>query len=299
MDTKQTAKLEVVTSGRPLGAEIRGVDLTQDIDDEIVRQIQEALNKYAVLVFRSQDLEPEQHIRFTRRFGEPERHILHNQYGLPGYPEILLIGNVVENGRFIGVNDGGLKWHTDLSYKREPTLYSFLHAIEVPKKDGQPLGDTVFANTAFAYDTLPEGLKQRLEGLKAIHGYSDQFKERMKKKREIGEARLDLSKEQVESVPDVVHPVIRTHPVTARKCIYVNEWFTVGIVGMPEDGSRQLLQELCAHCTRDEFVYRHKWRVGDLLVWDNPQTQHLATFDYGPSQRRLLRRTIIEGTVPF
>lgn len=299
METIETVKVQVVSSGRPLGAEIRGVDLTQEIDDGIFREIQNALNQYGVIFFRNQNLAPEDHIRFTRLFGEPEKHILHNQYGLPGYPEILLIGNVVENGRYIGVNDGGLKWHTDLSYKREPTLYSFLYAVEVPEKDGQPLGDTLFASTAYAYEMLPESMKRRLEGREAIHSYLQQFNERMQKKKEIGEARQDLSKEQLASVPEVVHRLIRTHPVTGRKCIYVNEWFTIGIAGMPEDEGRKLLQELCAHCTREELVYRHKWQVGDLLVWDNPQTQHLATFDFGPSQRRLMRRTIVAGTVPF
>lgn len=299
MDTRETTKVEVISSGRPLGAEIRGIDVKQDVHAGTFRRIQQALNQYGVIFFRNQDFGPENQICFTRRFGEPEKHVLHNQYGLPGYPEILLIGNVVENGRFIGVNDGGLKWHTDLSYKREPTLYSFLYAVEVPKKDGQPLGDTVFASTAFAYETLPENMKRRLDGLKAFHGYLHQFNERMKRKREIGEARQDLSKEQIESVPEVVHPVIRTHPVTGRKCIYVNEWFTTSIVGMPADESRKLLQELHAHCTREEFVYRHKWHVGDLVVWDNPQTQHIATFDFAPSQRRLMRRTTIKGTVPY
>lgn len=299
MEVTESTKLEVVSSGRPVGAEIRGVDLTQAIDEETFSAIQKALNDYGVVCFRDQNLAPEQHIAFTRRFGEPEKHILHKQYGLPGYPEILLIGNVAENGRYIGVNDGGLKWHTDLSYKREPTLYSFLYAVEVPEEDGQPLGDTLFVSTGHAYDTLSDRMKQRLAGLKGIHSYTQQFNERMKKKREIGEAREDLSKEQLASVPEVLHPVIRTHPVTGRKCIYVNEWFTVGIDGVPRDEGRELLQELCALCTRDEVVYRHKWRVGDLLVWDNPQTQHLATFDFGPSQRRLMRRTIVAGNEPF
>lgn len=299
METLERQNIRVVSSGKPVGADIRGIDLRQDLDDETFGAIQRALNAYGVICIRDQDLSPEQHIAFTARFGTPEKHILHKQYGLPGYPEILLIGNVMENGHYVGVNDGGLKWHTDLSYKRAPTLYSFLYAVEVPEKDGQTLGDTLFVNTAHAYDTLPDEMKARLTDLHGIHSYTKQFNERMQKKREAGEAREDLSKDQLASVPEVLHPIVRTHPVTGRKCLYVNEWFTVGIAGLPEDEGRQLLQELCAHCTKEEVVYRHKWRVGDLLIWDNPQTQHLATFDFSPSQRRLMRRTIIEGTRPF
>jgi taurine dioxygenase len=299
MKVLEKTEVEVVNDGRPVGAEIRGVDLKLELGVETVRQIREALNKFGVIFFRDQDLRPEDQVRFTGLFGEPEKHILHEQYGLKGHPEVLLIGNVTENGRYIGVNDGGLKWHTDLSYKQEPTLYSFLYAVEVPQTDGQPLGDTVFASTAFAYETLPASKKHRIDGLKAVHGYSHQFNERLKKKREMGEERQGLTKEQIALVPEVVHPVVRTHPITRRKCIYVNEWFTTGIVGMPEVEGRELLRELCSHCTRDEFVYRHKWQVGDLLVWDNPQTQHIATFDFGPHQRRLMRRTIVKGTAPF
>lgn len=299
MHTIERQKIEVVSSGKPVSAEIRGADLTRELDNESFGVIQQALNDYGVICIRDQKLSPEQHIAFTRRFGAPEKHILHKQYGLPGYPEILLIGNVMENGRYVGVNDGGLKWHTDLSYKQKPTLYSFLYAVEVPVRDGRALGDTLFASTQYAYETLSDAMKHRLASLKGVHSYTKQFTERMQKKKQIGEAREDLSKDQLASVPDVMHPMIRTHPVTGRKCVYVNEWFTVGIEGMSQDEGNALVQELHKHCTREEVVYRHKWRVGDLLIWDNPQTVHLATFDFDPSERRLMRRTIIEGNQPF
>ena len=299
MDTIEKQKMKVVSSGKPVGAEILGLDLTRDLDDETLGAIRKALDDYGVICIRDPNLTPEQQVAFTSRFGKTEKHILHKQYGLPGYPEILLIGNVMDNGRYVGVNDGGLKWHTDLSYKREPTLYSFLYAVEVPVKDGRSLGDTLFASTAHAYDTLDDAMKKRLASLTGVHSYTKQFNERLEKKKQIGEAREGLSKDQLASVPDITHPVIRTHPVTGRKCVYVNEWFTIGIEGMPAKEGAALVQELHAHTTREEVVYRHKWRVGDLLIWDNPQTVHLATFDFTPDQRRLMRRTIIEGSQPF
>jgi taurine dioxygenase len=299
METLERRKVSVVSSGKPVGAEVRGVDLTQDLDQATFGAIRDALNEHGVICIRGQNLSPERHIEFTARFGTPEKHILHKQYGLPGYPEILLIGNVKENDRYVGVNDGGLKWHTDLSYKREPTLYSFLYALEVPEKNGRTLGDTLFVNTAHAYETLPEPTQARIKHLKGIHSYTKQFNERMERKRAIGESREDLSKDQLASVPEVRHPIVRTHPVTGRKCLYVNEWFTIGIDGLPQEEGQLLLKELCTHCTREEVVYRHTWQVGDLLIWDNPQTQHLATFEFGPEQRRLMRRTIVQGTQPF
>lgn len=301
METAQKTRLDIISSGRPLGAEIRGVDLSQDLDDETARGIREALDRFGVVFLRRQNLAPERHVAFTARFGSPEKHILHKQYGLPGYPEILLIGNVKEGDRYAGVNDGGLRWHTDLSYKKEPTMYSFLYALEVPHTDGEPRGDTLFASTSFAYETLPEDLKKRIQGKKGIHRYGDQYRERIERKRKLGEMgeREELTPEQIASVPDVVHPIVRTHPVTGKKCLYVNEWFTVGIADMPEQEAKALLKELCEHCTREQYTYRHKWGVGDLLVWDNVQTQHLATFDFEPTQRRLLRRTIVQGAQPF
>lgn len=283
-----------------VGAEIFDLNLSEPMDAETMAEVQLILNERSVIVFRDQKLSPQDQIKFAGCFGEVERHLLHKQYGLDGYPELLLIGNVKKDGRYIGIHDGAAKWHTDLSYKALPTSYSFLYGTEIPHDtSGNPLGDTLFVSTAAAYHTLPDNLKSRVAGLKAVHRFGDQYRERLAQAKNAGVARLDLDADQIASVPEVIHPIVRTHPTSGKKCIFVNEFFTSHIVGMSKEESAELLALLYAHCVRPETIYRHKWKVGDLLVWDNPATQHQATFDYGPEQRRLLRRVVIRGSAPF
>jgi len=286
--------ITVRRAAAPLGAEIAGCDLSRPATDEEFAAIEEAFAAHGVVVFRGQRLTEEQHIAFSRRFGDLEIHVL-KQYLHPRHPEILTISNVEEDGRKIGVADAGRYWHTDLSYVREPSRCSLLYAREVPvAEDGRVLGDTLFVSTAAAYDALPEATKRRIASLRAVHRYGDRY-DRMQK---TGGFRDALSDEQRRQTPDVVHPVVRTHPVTGRKCLYVNEGFTVSLVGLPEEEGRELLAELCRHATAPEFMYRHKWQAGDLLMWDNCQTQHLAVGDYALPQRRLMHRTTVKGTVP-
>jgi taurine dioxygenase len=287
--------ISVHRADAPLGAEIRGADLARPVTDEDFAAIEAAFVKNGVVVFRDQTFTEEQHIAFSRRFGDLEIHVL-KQYLHPRYPEILMISNVEKNGRRIGVADAGRYWHTDLSYVREPSRCSLLYAREVPvAADGRVLGDTLFASTAEAYDALPEAMKKRIAGLRAVHRYGDRY-DRMQTS---GGVRDTLSEEQRRQTPDVVHPVVRTHAISGRKCLYVNEGFTVSLLGLPEDEARDLLTELCAHAHKPEFVYRHKWRKGDLLMWDNCQTQHLAVGDYALPQRRLMHRTTVKGAMPF
>lgn len=287
--------ISVYRADAPLGAEIRGVDLSRPVSDDEFAAIDDAFVTHGVVVFREQTLTEDQHIAFSRRFGELEIHVL-KQYLHPRYPEILIISNVEENGRRIGVADAGRYWHTDLSYVREPSRCSLLYAREVPiAEDGRVLGATLFASTAAAYDALPDATKKRIAGLRAVHRYGDRY-DRMQKS---GGVRDALSDEQRQQTPDVIHPVVRTHPVTGRKCLYVNEGFTVSLLGLPEDEGRDLLADLCAHAHKPEFTYRHEWRKGDLLMWDNCQTQHLAVGDYALPQRRLMHRTTVRGAAPF
>lgn len=287
--------ISVHRSDAPLGAEIRGVQLSGPMTAEAFAGLEDAFVTHGVVFFRDQVLTEEQHIAFSRRFGDLEIHVL-RQYLNPRHPEILMISNVVENGRNVGVADAGRYWHTDLSYVREPSRCSLLYAHEVPTaEDGRVLGDTLFASTAAAYDALPETMKTRIASLTAVHRYGDRY-DRMQK---TGNVRDTLTDEQRRQTPDVVHPVVRTHPVTRRKCLYVNEGFTVAILGLPEDEGRDLLKALCAHATKPEFVYRHNWRKGDLIIWDNCQTQHLAIGDYALPRRRLMHRTTVKGSVPF
>jgi len=281
----------VTKSGAACGAEI-ACDLAQDIDEATFREIERAFHDNIVVVFRRQNLSNERHIEFSRRFGEFEIHIV-EKYLLPGFPEILLISNIRDDGgEHIGLADAGFTRHSDTSYRRRPSRCSLLYAKEVPQRDGRPLGDTVFANAIAAYEALPERMKDRLAGLKAIHRYSA-------RRRVVDSPRPKLTQEQLDETPDIAHPIVRTHPYTGRRSLYVTAGECIGIEGMPDAEAIDLIAELDTHCVRPEFLYRHKWRVGDLLMWDNTSSMHLAICDYALPERRLMHRTTVIGTVPF
>jgi len=199
-----------------------------------------------------------------------------------------VLSNIIENGKPIGNADAGRTWHTDMSYTRTPPRGSLLYAREIPIENGRALGDTVFASAAAAFESLPEKRRGALVGLRAIH--------RAGAKKYAPGSKLA---EAVKDMPDVEHPVIRTHPATGRKAIYVREGECVGIVGMADAESLPLIKELSEMVPRGEFCYRHNWRVGDLLMWDNSMTQHLAIADYKLPLRRLMHRVTVNGTVPI
>ena len=277
-----------------LGAEVHGVDLAQDLDDTTFSAIERAYNDHSVLLFRDQNIDEARHIAFSHRFGDLEIHVL-DQYLHPEHPEILIVSNVMDDDRHVGIYDAGRYWHTDLSYMAVPSRGSLLYALEVPHDaEGDPLGDTLFASTAAAYDALSAGTKRRIAGLEAEFSLANRHAKLVAD----GDSDAALSDAHQAKAPPVVHRVVRTHPITGRKSIYVNEGQTSGIVGLPEDEARNLLHELCTHCTRPEFVYRHQWRAGDLVMWDNIPTQHLAICDYALPQRRYMHRTTLRGTAP-
>ena len=273
------------------GAEIV-FDLSRPVDDAAFAEIERAFHDNIVVFFRDQRLANEQHIDFSRRFGELEIHIV-KKYLLPGYPEILLISNIRDDkGEHIGLADAGFTWHSDTSYRRCPSRCSLLYAREVPERDGTPLGDTVFANTIAAYEALPETMKRRLAGLKAIHRYA-------MRRRVADSPRPKLTAAQLAETPDIAHPIVRTHPHTGKKALYVTAGECVGIEGMPEDEALDLIAELDAFCVRPEFCHRHRWQVGDLVMWDNASAMHLAICDYALPERRLMHRTTVIGSEPF
>lgn len=278
----------------PIGAEILGVDLSAPLDDAAFGAIRRAYETHSVVYLRGQRLTPEAQVSFSRRFGELEIHVLKDCL-LPGHPEILVLSNIVENGKLIGLADTGRTavWHTDMSYLKKPSAGSALYAVEVPvDASGKVLGDTLFASTVAAYDTLDAGMKKELAGLKAIHHMTKGYDN------DESDAATRVRYSEVERVPDVAHPIVRTHPATGRKCIYINKLCTTGIEGMAQGEADALLEKLYAHCTRPEFIYRHHWRVGDLLMWDNCAAQHLAVPDYAPPLRRRMHRTTLRGAVP-
>jgi taurine dioxygenase len=283
--------IPVRKSDAACGAELV-FDLSGPIDEPTFGEIERLFHDNIVVFFRNQRLTDEQHIAFSRRFGELEIHIV-KKYLLPGHPEILLISNVRDDaGELIGLADAGFTWHSDTSYRRCPSRCSLLYAKEVPTGDGAPLGDTVFANTIAAYEALPLAMQRHLTGLRAIHRYA-------MRRRVDDSPRPKLTAAQLAETPDIAHPIVRTHPYTGRKALYVTAGECIGIEGMPDDEALQLIAELDAHCVRPEFCYRHRWQEDDLVMWDNASAMHLAICDYALPQRRLMHRTTVIGSQPF
>lgn len=288
-DTVLDSALQIKQFDAPLGAEILGLDLSQELDDEDFKRIHQAHLDHHLLVFRDQRITPDQQVAFSRRFGPLQIHVL-NQFQLANYPEVLVISNVKENGRPIGLGDAGLFWHSDLSYLDLPSLGSMLHAQELPGIGG----DTLFANMHLAWDTLPQELKRAVDGRQAEHHYIKKYKELQSR----NPWRPDLSQTQLDQVRPVRHPIVRTHPENRRKALFVSEHFTTRIIGLPEDESRDLLEQLFIHSIKPEHVYRHQWQPHDMVFWDNRSLLHLAT-GTPEDQRRKMYRTTIEGDAPF
>lgn len=288
-------RLDLRPSGTKAGAEIYGLDLEQPLDDATFQEISAAFDRHSVLVFRDQKtLSPEARIAFSKRWG-PLQINVRSEFNNPKHPEIYTVSNIVRDGKPIGSGDAGRYWHSDLCYLEKPTRASLLYAIEVPERDGVTLGNTLFASAVAAYDDLPETIKQRLQGLRANNSYNAMFE---RKAADFG-VRPKLTAESAKKYPkDAVHPVVRTHPITGRKAIYVCDGYTTHILDIPEAESRELLEMLYAHVIKPQYVYRHSWRVGDLLMWDNCAVQHLASFDYAPLHRHM-ERTTVEGSIPY
>ena len=241
----------------PVGAELIGLDLGRELSSADFKRVHQAHLDHHLLVFRDQRITPQQHIDFSRRFGRLMIHVLH-QFHLANYPEILIVSNIIENGQPVGLGDAGKYWHSDISYKELPSLGSLLHAQELPAQGG----DTLFANMHLAYDTLPAALRNAVEGKRAVHSYLAKYGQLQKE----GNWRPNLSAQQVAQVQAVSHPVVRTHPENGRRALFVSEGFTTHIEGLPEDESRQLLDELFAHSVRPEHIYRHRWQPHDLVL---------------------------------
>lgn len=271
-----------------LGAEVVGIDLRAPLSADDFRALHRAHLRHHVLVFRDTRISPAQQLAFSARFGPLQRHVLH-QFALAGHPDILIVSNIIENGKPIGLGDAGAFWHSDLSYKERPSLGSFLHAQELPASGG----DTLFANQHLALEALPPRLAKAVANARAEHWYLKRYDEL----RERSPWRPPLSDRQIAQVTPVTHPVVRTHPETGRAALFVNEHFTTRILDIPRDESDAILREIFAHAVADEFTYRHMWQPHDLVFWDNRSLQHLAT-GFPSGQRRKLYRTTIEGDVP-
>ena len=286
---RTNSRFSVEQFDAPLGAQVLDLDLSLPLTPQEFAELHQAHLDHHVLVFRDQRITPQQQIDFSRRFGPLQIHVLRN-FQLAGHPEILLISNIVEDGKPIGLGDAGHFWHSDLSYVPVPSLGSMLHAQELPQ-DG---GDTLFANMHLAYDSLPAALLNAVQGARAEHSYIAQYAELQRR----SPWRPNLTQAQLDEVKPVLHPVVRVHPETGRRALFVSEHFTTRIVGLPDDESRALLAELFAHSVRPEHLYRHQWQPHDLVFWDNRSLMHLAS-GCPDDQRRKLYRTTIEGDAPF
>lgn len=264
-----------------LGATIENLDLTAPLQDTDIAELKKALAEYQVLFFREQEISYRNHRDFGLAFGTLQRHPSYPT--INGYREIIILENDRENPSKID------EWHSDMSFRPMPPLGSILLARIVPDHGG----DTMFCNLAAAYDDLSESLKRSLEGMTATHSFTYGFKESIAEPG--GRERL---KDAINENPDVVHPLVRTHPVTGRKLIFLNRLFTSKIDGLSERKSEDLLNSLCDHLVQDKYVYRFNWRKNSIAFWDNRSVLHVPVNDYWPAVRRLERVTINDTLAP-
>lgn len=287
--------IDIAFADAPLGHQIRGVDLSQPLDDETFAAIERAYDHYGTIVIPDQKLTPEQQLAFSRRFGPLDRYVL-ERYNHRQWPEIFVISNIIgEDGEPIGMSDAGRYWHTDMWLTHNPPRGSFLYALEIPMQGGEPLGDTYFTSTGAAYDALPEELKARLDVTKAVFSKRKYLEFRARTNKEIDKPTGQASQQALKDLgdDDIIHDIIRRHPRTGRKCIYLCEGVIDRLVGWDKAESDAMIAFLERHVTSPRFVYRHRWRVGDLVMWDNCACLHKATGDFELPLRRHMHRTTL------
>ena len=279
-----TTALHATPIAGALGAEITGVNLAEDLSDETIGEIRQALLDYQVIFFRDQELTPEQQIAFARRFGPLEEHEFVK--GMPDYPEII---RVVREADETSMNFGGA-WHSDVTHQECPALGSVLYAVEVPPVGG----DTLFANQHLAYEALSTGMKRMLDGLTAIHSARGPFAPEGRSKSNWKNMQVQTSEKAYD---EMEHPVVRTHPETGRKMLFVNRTFTIRFKDMTEQESAPLLEFLFRHASHERFTCRFRWTQGAVAFWDNRAVLHHALGDYS-GHRREMHRVAISGDRP-
>jgi len=284
--------MKVVGSGQSLGATIEGLDLAKPLSNEEVEAVLRALGRQGVIRFPRQKLTGRQLADFSARFGKLEINVA-NAYHEPGIPEVMILSNIVENGKPIGLADAGQDWHTDMSYSRMIAFANVLYGIKIPKRNGKPLGATEFSNMRAAYDGLPADLKRSLEGMTVLHDF-DKFWEGMRQK---GSKRPPLTEAQRKAKPPVSHPIFLTHPITKRKVLYANPGYSIRINELPEKESGRTLDFLFKHQLKPEYRYAFHWQEGDVLMWEDIGTIHNAVADYGPAEHRLIKRCQVMATM--
>lgn len=284
MTTKLALETRELKPG--FGVEVLGTDLTT-ADDDTLAEVVAAFHRHGALLLRNQSMMPADLMSFISLFGEAEDHT-QKQFTLPDYPKVFVLSNKIVDGKPIGAHNDGVGWHTDYSYKEKPVMSTMLYAVEVPDEGS----DTLLADMCAAYDALPDDTKAKLDKLVLHHSY-----QHLMSTRDFG--RMELSDELKAANPDVFHPLIRTHPADGRKALWVSTGTVKEVVGMPNPEGLELVDQLVEYLTQDQFVFRHKWQVGDILMWDNRCTLHTGTLYDDTKYDRVMHRLWVKGDKPF
>jgi taurine dioxygenase len=279
--------VKVLPSGDSLGATLEGLDLARPLVREELDRVLQALGKYGVVRFPSQRLTGQQLRDFSAQLGDLEINVGSAGYQEPGVPEVMVLSNIVENGRPVGLADAGQGWHTDMSYSRMVAFANVLYGIKIPRRNGATLGATQFSNMQAVYADLPADMKRALEGKTVLHDF-EKFWEMMR--REKGSKRPALTDAQRKAKPPVSHPVFLTHPLTGKRVLYANPGYAVRINELPSKESDEMLEYLFRHQLQPKYIYTYRWTENDVLVWEDIGTIHNAVADYGPDEHRLVKR---------
>ena len=271
------ADLQIKPLSDALGAEIIGVDLSQPLNAATAKAVEDAWHDHLILVFRDQNMSNDDQVRFCIQYGDLEE-VRTGKFANEDMKHTMMITNVTDTGLMTALENGDMWFHSDQCYYEIPCKASTLYAMEIPSIGG----NTLFANCYAAWETLPDDLREKLDGLKAHHIY-DYAGNPLKRGDNIDP-----------NAPQYFHPVARTHPATARKALYVNRLMTDYIDGLPGEESDEILARLFAHSEEPRFVYEHVWRVGDFVIWDNRCSMHART-DFDPNERRMMRRITVKG----
>ena len=285
--------MRIPPTGQALGARIEGIDLNQPLSDQDFRAV---LGAHGVLCFPNQDLSTEGHIAFARRFGELEVNVASSGYIEPGYPEAMVLSNMKQDGKPLGLHDAGQDWHTDMSYSAMISICNILYAKAVPMRNGKPLGETQFRNMHAAYEELPDEIKTKLAGRTATHDFNKYWEVARHRP---GSPRKPLTAEQRAKKPPVSHPIFMKHPITGKFVLYADPGYTMWIDGMDRAESDLLLDFIFRHQIRADFFYAHRWAVKEVLMWDNIGTVHNAVADYTMDEPRYMRRTQVMATLDY
>jgi len=278
--------MQVQPTGKILGARVTGVDLSQPLTDADFAAVLAALGRFGVLCFPDQQLDAPALRDFSKRFGRIQGSVTGKMHH-PTVPEVGFLSNIIENGEPIGLADAGQDWHTDMSYNETVGFTNVLYAVKVPRRDGKPLGATLYANMRTAYEDLAPELKERLKNATATHDFN-KFWEAMRLRP--GSKRPALTEAQRKTRPPSVHPVFLTHPITGRKVLYCNPGYAIRINELDEEDSDRVIKLLTKHQLQPKYQYTHTWTENDILMWDHIGTLHNAVPDYLPHEHRLMMR---------